>query len=81
MKKVRAKFSVQNKNETADGHQVVLMAVMGNSKENKEFFKYTPAGRIEMGLLVDKTAGFFKPGKNYYVDFTEAPDEVEDAVS
>lgn len=43
--------------------------------ENAKFTKYTPWGSCEMGIDADAPAAeFFKPGKKYYVTFTEAPD-------
>lgn len=43
--------------------------------ENANFTKYTPWGSCELGIDADApAASFFKPGKNYYVTFTEAPD-------
>lgn len=67
----RAKFTVQSKTETKDGYRVLLTAVTGTSEENATFFKYTPNGTIEMGLVQAETAGKFVPGKDYYIDFTE----------
>lgn len=67
----RAKFVVQEKRELKDGFQVILAAVTGDSDENKKFFKYTPSGRLDMGLIEKDTADKFKPGVEYYIDFTE----------
>lgn len=70
--KTRAKFVVQERKELKDGYQVTLTAVTNNSDENKEFFKYTPSGKLEMGLMSKDTADQFVPGKEFYLDFTEA---------
>lgn len=46
-----------------------------DATENANFTKYTPWGSCEMGIDADApAASFFKPGKKYYVTFTEAPD-------
>ena len=45
--------------------------VYGDSPENKEFFKYTPSGSIELGTIREH---LFEAGKEYYVDFTPAAD-------
>lgn len=38
--------------------------------ENERYAKYTPSGKLE--ITVDNPAVVFEPGKNYYLDFTEA---------
>lgn len=46
-----------------------------DATENANFTKYTPWGNCELGIDADaQAATFFKPGKKYYVTFTEAPD-------
>lgn len=61
--------------ETYQQHKVKLGAICGKDGENAAFSKYTPSGEcwmnIEDGCMA---AQFFKPGKRYYVTFTEAPD-------
>lgn len=42
--------------------------------ENAIFGKATPWGETVMGIANPPAARFFKPGKKYYVTFTEAPD-------
>jgi hypothetical protein len=46
--------------------------VTSGCAENDAFYKYTPGGNINLGVLLADTANSFKPGKSYYVDFTEA---------
>ena len=70
--KTRAKFTVQSKTEMKDGFRVTLTAVTATNEENALFFKYTPTGTLEMGLLDHETAEIFEPGKDYYLDFTPA---------
>jgi len=81
---IRAKFVVNSiketlYNESVDGQLVSkilktaeLSPVYGNSEENKKFFKWTPSGRIELGLLNEEAAKQLIIGQSYYVDFTKA---------
>lgn len=45
-----------------------------NTPEDKRFQKATPWGEIVMNVDNPAALAFFKPGKKYYVDFTEVPD-------
>lgn len=70
---VRAKFMLNKVSHTKDGTQVDLHPVTGGCAENEEYFKYTPLGRIEMGILNEAAARQFEeagPGAEFYVDFT-----------
>lgn len=69
---VRAKFTVLEKAESANGFRIQLIPVVSGSEENKEFFKWTPSGSINIGTINAKAAEQFIPGKSYYVDFTPA---------
>lgn len=76
---VRAKMQCQN-TETADfgggmkQTKVNLGAIYGTEGENKDFTDATPSGACWMVIKDDYPAAkFFKPGKRYYVTFTEAP--------
>lgn len=68
----RAKFVVDSRTEVQSGYKVTLRAVTGTSQENASFFKYTPSGLLEMGLVQAETAEQFVPGKEFYLDFVEA---------
>lgn len=68
----RAKFQVSERLETPSGYRVTLQPVTATSEENASFFKYTPTGKLEMGLVQQETAEQFTPGKQFYIDFTEA---------
>jgi hypothetical protein len=46
-----------------------MTPVTSGSEENKEFFAATPSGTIELGQFNEE---LFVPGKEYFVDFTEA---------
>jgi hypothetical protein len=59
----------------AKHRKVKLGAVHGTSGENKDFSDATPNGECWMDINDGRVAvDFFKPGKKYYVTFTEAPD-------
>ncbi|GAB3099717.1 hypothetical protein G8770_03575 [Aestuariicella hydrocarbonica] len=69
---VRAKFKVQSVTKDANGHSVKLEPVTCGSVENERFFKWTPCGSIQIGTLNEEAANQFEPGKEFYVDFTQA---------
>jgi hypothetical protein len=79
MDAVRAKMVV-NRMVTEDygtwkGNKVYMGAVYGKEGENAGYAKATPSG--ECWLQIDSgmpAAEWFKPGKKYYLTFTEAPD-------
>lgn len=61
--------------ETYVQHKVNLGAIYGKEGENKDFADATPSGACWMQISDGRPAlDFFKPGKRYYVTFTEAPD-------
>lgn len=49
------------------------------TEENKKFAKYTPSGQLTMQVDNPPAQEFFKLGKTYYLDFSEA--EVANAAS
>lgn len=54
-------------------HKVSLGAIYGKEGENKDFADATPSGNCWMQISDGRPAlDFFKPGKAYYVTFTEA---------
>lgn len=70
---VRAKFKVATVTESEGGVKTVkLHPVSSGSPENAEFFKWTPSGSIELGTINPAAAEQFKPGDQFYVDFTPA---------
>ena len=50
--------------------EVIFSPVIEGSKENESFFKYTPAG--ELNLIVDNTNVSFVVGKEYYIDIIDS---------
>lgn len=74
MNKVRAKFKVVSSEHSGNGQDIQninLVAVVDDSYENKTFFKYTPAGSINLGVVNQAAAEFFQVEKELYVDFSE----------
>lgn len=65
---VRAKFKCTQK----EGNQLKLEVIYSGSEENELFWKYTPAGQIQMSVDNEKAQEQFEVGKEYYVDFTPA---------
>lgn len=73
---VRAKFVVNGVLDRGNGYgEVELSAVTGGSDENNDFWKYTPSGSLKMGIDNPSSLALFKPGQEYYLDFTPAPAE------
>lgn len=73
---IKAKFTVITKTQYHGGSgNVVLQAVTNTSEENKTFWKYTPSGKIEMGI--DNPAAFdaLVLGAEYYVTFEKSEKE------
>lgn len=66
---VRAKFKVSSIEESESGKNIKLSAVTNGSEENEIFFKWSPSGSIQIGILNPETAAQFVVGREYYVDF------------
>jgi hypothetical protein len=69
---VRAKYKCTHKDEDINGFKITLEPVVDGSAENKEFFKWTPYGKMEMGTINAKAAEEFVVGQEYYIDFNKA---------
>ena len=70
---VRAKFKCLQVNNTEHTKEVNLAAVYDQSEDNKDFTNATPNGNLNITIRNDAPASeFFKPGKFYFMDFTEA---------
>ena len=66
---VRAKFKVDSI-EKFEAHSTMrLSPVVGGSKENEQFWKRTPNGKIEFACLNHEATAKFEVGKSYYIDF------------
>lgn len=79
---VRAKFICQFNaaNDDTQRDDVVLTPVTANppTPENLTFWKAIPAGQIFWKIDNPPASGYFKPGADYYVDFTAADLAEED---
>lgn len=69
---VRAKFKVSSITDTGDFKTISLQPVVSGSEENKAFFKWTPGGNINLNCCNPAVVEQMTPGKEFYVDFTEA---------
>ena len=78
---VRAKFYVsevkasKNNYGGKDGEvltTIKLQPVSGTSEENKQFFRWTPAGSIDLGTVNPAVVEQFHIGDEFYIDFTPA---------
>ena len=71
---IRAKFQCHCVEHLAhEGRTAKFSAIYGDKGENKDFTEATPYGTIEIGISGDVVAkDFFEPGKEYYIDFTQA---------
>lgn len=69
--KVRCKVTCTFKMPANGGGEYIhLSPVISGSKENEEFFKYTPGGTFQFYSLNQKAADAFVTGKEYYLDLT-----------
>jgi len=72
---VRAKFRVISVSDAGHGdgsRQVTMEAVTSGSTENESFFKHTPSGHLNLGVMNEEAGKVFEFGKEYYLDFTPA---------
>lgn len=72
---VRAKMSVvsiDKSTETGGGGTVQLAPVIDGSKENAEFYKYTPSGSLILSTINQAAFDQFAFGKEYYIDISPA---------
>lgn len=64
---VICKFKCISKNFGEIGCEVNLKPVTHGSKENEKYFKYTPNGGINLGILNEEASEQFIIGKEYIV--------------
>jgi hypothetical protein len=70
----RCKFKCNSITDFGESKSVNMTAVTyGIEAENKEFWKWTPSGTFEISCL--NPAVQFIPGKEYYLDITEAENQ------
>ena len=74
--KVRAKFKCDRVERVQHAHgsqaKIVLVPVTNDTAENKSFWQYTPSGELVMDCVNEAVTEKFKPGNEYYIDFTPA---------
>ena len=80
---VRAKFKVASYETYLDRgeevRKVKLNVVVDGSPENKEFFRWTPSGQIDLGTVNRKAWEQFPLGREVYVEFSDATPSQEAA--
>jgi hypothetical protein len=70
MANMQAKLKVQYTTPTGDDSEVLVMSpVTDDSEENKSFAKWTPWGKLELGISNPELVGTFYPGDEYVVTF------------
>jgi hypothetical protein len=69
---MRCKVKVEAVTHTLSGVSVKFAPVTSGSEENKSFFKYTPYGSIELGIINPDVTDGLVPGDEYYVDFIKS---------
>ena len=71
---VRAKFQVQKTSKMSWGGSEITMNPVSADEvpENQRFHKYTPSGTLIMSIDNPTAEEFFKLGKSYYLDFSNA---------
>ncbi len=74
---MRAKFMCMSVSKDAYENETVTLApVYGkDGSANASWAKATPSGRIELTISNPKAQGHFVPGRDYFVDFFDAPEE------
>jgi hypothetical protein len=71
--KFRCHFKEVHNAGTADETATIKMSpAYGESPENKEFYKYTPAGDISFYTTNKAAADQIEEGKEYYIDIIPA---------
>lgn len=71
--KVRAKFRCNSVTDYGGQKSINMTAIGGREGENAHFAKATPSGTLQMNIDADVPASdYFKPGKDYYLEFSEA---------
>lgn len=68
---MRAKMRLTKVTHYPDGGELEFHPVVDGSEENKQFYKYTPTGVIQMSVVNPAIMETVKAGDEYYVDFTK----------
>lgn len=70
---MRAKFYCQSLTRYEKQVIAELHAVTSGSEENRSFAQYTPNAHLKITIDNPAVLDYFKPGGEYYLDFSEAP--------
>jgi len=69
----RCKFTcIEKKERTGGCWDVAFYPVTSGSDENRSFYKYTPAGRLEFSTINKASADMFIVGTDYYIDISQS---------
>jgi hypothetical protein len=68
---MRAKFVCESITRYATGTVSVSLKPVSSGDGNKEWSQWTPSGSLVMSITNPAVVDFIKPGKEYYLDFTE----------
>lgn len=71
---MKAKFTVESLKHVRWGIEAELHAVTSGRPEDNEFCLATPSGKIALLVSNPVARDFLQLGKDYYVDFTQAPE-------
>lgn len=72
---MRAKFICESVLDVGTMKTAKLSPVRSGSDENDDFNKYTFCGALEISIDKSGAMNYFKPQKEYYLDFSEAKKE------
>ena len=70
---IRAKFRCNSVRNFKDSEVVELNAVCDD--RNKQWARWTPSGQVSIQIDNPDARGRFEPGKCYFLDFSEAPED------
>lgn len=66
----RAKFKCVSVTDHGHAKDAKFHPVTGDTPENKQFWKFTPSGHLELSYINPDVT--FVPGQEYYLDITPA---------
>lgn len=69
---MRAKFKLDTMDKHDDYCNVTMHAITEQDGDNEEFWKYTPAGQLQMTITNPAAYDKLELGQTYYLDFTKA---------
>jgi len=73
---VRMKFTITSKEEVpGGGYNIKAIPVTSGSKENDEFFRWTPSGELKFGTINKVAADLIHVGKAYYIDISPTEEQ------